>query len=154
MNRAPALIVIAVLVAACSMGSPSQARATIPGSAPALTRAASALPLDTPLKHCLGDTTSRSAVFRIDDGLQFWQVVPGLLKSPELTEVTEPLVVVVYSEGWPGMVTGTLGGSPPTHRPGTWDICVEVASGANQIAGAPFIVYTNVSPDGAEIPTP
>ncbi len=153
MNRPLAWPVIVLLVAACSSAAPAQFPPTPNASRAAAFDGPSALPVDTPLNYCLGDVTTRSAVFRIDDGPQFWQVIPEQGKSPELTVVGDPLIVVVYPTGWPGMVTGAMGGTPPTHRPGTWDVCVEVDSGANLIAGAPYIVYANVSPNGARIPT-
>lgn len=112
------------------------------------------LPIDTKLDHCIGDTARIAAVVRIDNGPRFREVIPGQPESPELGAVTEPLIMVIYPDGWPGISSGAVGAPRPTHRPGTWDVCVEVESDAPVLAGAPFLVYGNVSTAGARITGP
>lgn len=151
------LVPALVLFTACSTTAPGAVTTSAPPPAEpeaALPPGVTALPIDSKLVHCQGDSTNRAAVIRIDKGPRFWEVIPGQLESPELTAVDEPLIMVIYPEGWPGAVLGAPGVPRPTHRPGTWDICVEVESGAHVLGGIPVIVYANVAPAGARITGP
>lgn len=145
---------ILLFLGACSVGTPgavTSPASQVPDSQAALPEGVTALSLDAELDYCGGDATNRAAVLRIEDGPQYWEVIPGQLESPELMAVKEPLDVVVYPQGWPARTSGAVGAPRQTRRPGTWDVCVEVESGANVLAGTPFLVYTNVDPAGARI---
>jgi hypothetical protein len=91
----------------------------------------------------------RRAVIGLSRGSDFWLAFPNFLEAPELEDVEEPLVAVVYEGIWPGPASG---GPASSERwfpaPGTSDVCVEVVSGAADIGGSPFVVYANVDTRG------
>lgn len=152
MKRLFLILAILLVLEGCWANTPGGASNPTPATPTAnaaLPEGITALPLEANLDYCLGDAANRAAVVRIPEGPRYWEVIPGQLDSLELMAVDEPIIAVVYPEGWAGRTSGAVGAPRQTRRPGTWDVCVEVESGAYALAGAPFVVYTNVDPTGA-----
>jgi hypothetical protein len=106
-------------------------------------------PLDAPAGDCIGDATSRLSVLSVASGPDFHVVFPAALKTPELDRVGA-LQIVVYRDGWPGVVLGKPG-ARRTRQPYTWDVCVRPNDGST-IGGLPFVVYGDTPQAGSLIP--
>lgn len=123
---------------------------------PTLPIGVSQLSTETQSRHCGGGPGSEYllAVFQVADGNHVWDVFPGLLLSPELRRADRELTVVVYRDGWPGIVFGApaaarAGAEKRDLEPGTVDVCIETVDGSDGIAGEAYIVYGDVSVDGS-----
>lgn len=99
------------------------------------------LSLDTSVGGCIGDSTNRLAVVSVANAMDFHALFPTAALTPELEKVGG-LVIVIYKDGWPGIVLGKPG-VPHERRPNTWDVCVRTADGL-AIEGLPFIVYGDI----------
>jgi len=121
---------------------------SVPGP---IAEGAELLPVDTATTYCLGAPSERLAVASIANGLAFRTLFPNSGIAPERDAVTEPLIVVVYADGWPGATTVQPGAVPATPAPGHVDVCVETASGAPTLAGNTFVVYGDIPLEGSLI---
>ena len=83
---------------------------------------------DPRLATCtLGPVAEMEYAFEMTHGRDYQSYFPAMLLSPEL-DVDDPVLVVVYREGWAGLPTvGGLGAEPRTPTPGTRIVCVVIA---------------------------
>jgi hypothetical protein len=151
MKRAVLAVLTLVVFSSCtSASSGAQLQGTpLRQVASAPVTVATFEPLDAPAGECIGDATSRLSVLSVPTGPDFHVVFPAALKTPELDAVGA-LEIVVYRDGWPGLVLGKPG-PRPTRQPNTWDVCVRSADGST-IDGAPFVVYGDIPQAGSLVP--
>ncbi len=80
--------------------------------------------------------------------IDFHAIFPSAALTPELEKVGQ-LEIVIYKDGWPGIVLGKPGVTRKPN-PGTWDVCVRATDGST-IEGLPYVVYGNVPVDGSPL---
>lgn len=97
-----------------------------------------ALAIETQTRECGGGPGNEDvlAMFRVPNGDRVWDVFPGLLDSPELNRADTELTVLVYRDGYPGILfmaphAARLGAGDREPDPGTVDICVETVDGSS-----------------------
>lgn len=115
-----------------------------------------ALAIETQTRECGGGPGNEDvlAMFRVPNGDRVWDVFPGLLDSPELNRADTELTVLVYRDGYPGILfmaphAARLGAGDREPDPGTVDICVETVDGSSAIANDSAILYGSVAVAGS-----
>ena len=107
------------------------------------------LPLSTATTHCVGEPGDRVAVLAVPNGKALWDIFPEAGEFPELQALDAAIVAVVYVDGWPGEILSRVGSEPREPKPGTWDVCLEVADPHDDILGQPYIVLGGIPTDSA-----
>ena len=155
MKKLSPLLIALFLIAGCgSRPTTNAGGATIAGQGDASLAAdappsgSQQLSLDTSVGGCIGDSTNRLAVLSVTKAMDFHAVFPSAALTPELEKVGA-LVIVIYTDGWPGIVFGKPG-VPHERQPNTWDVCVRTADGST-IGGLPFIVYGYIPMEGSPL---
>lgn len=126
----------------CSTAAPLKSAAQTVFGPVAIAEQVSILETDTNTRTCAAE--DRLAALSLGGGAAFWRAFPNAGTAPELEGVTTPLVAIVYTSGWPGIVLGVPGADKSTPAPGTRDVCVETVDGSQAIGGQSFIVYGNI----------
>jgi hypothetical protein len=80
-------------------------------------------------------------------------VFPNAGEYPELQALEVETIAVVYADGWPGELLQRVGSDPREPKPGTWDVCLEVADPSTDIFGQPFLVLGSIPASDAKLPT-
>ena len=153
MRRVAGVLACLIVLAGCGSRA-----AAVTESSPGLAHAATSghglparaqnLSLDAAVGGCIGSSTDRMAVLSIASAMDFHAIFPSAALTPELEKVGQ-LEIVIYKDGWPGIVLGKPGVTPKP-KPGTWDVCVRAADGST-IEGLPFVVYSDIPVDGSPV---
>ena len=160
MRPALGALAAAVLITGCVSSSvdtgAQQSGAPVNGDRPAigqtsvsgLPAGARLLALDASVPGCVGSSEDRLAVLSVAEAMDFHAVFPFAGETPELQSVG-PLEIVVYKDGWPGMLLGKPGVTRE-RKAGTWDVCVRPGDGST-IDGLPFVAYGDIPAAGSPI---
>lgn len=103
--------------------------------------------------YCDGAESDRIAVLSLPDGEALWSVFPSAGDYPELRALQIETIAVVYADGWPGELLQRVGSEPREPKPGTLDVCLEVADPSTDIFGQPFLVLGSIPMSDAKLPT-
>jgi hypothetical protein len=151
-GAAAALAITACSVATDRLPAPPDGAANVTPASRAVS-AAIALPLDVVTTYCMGTESDRVAVLSLPDGQALWDVFPNAGEYPELQALQVETIAVVYADGWPGELSQGIGSEPREPKPGTWDVCLEVADPNADIFGQSFLVLGGLPQADAKLPT-